>query len=369
MIAGFIVVLFIGHYGLVLGIFALQVFVVKELMDLRDKTIFRKLIQDRRREKLPLFLDWFWFAATTYFIYGRIFIRQFPDVFYSHGVLSTLAKNHTMISFGFYCFTFLAFVLTLEPGLYKVQFKQLGWTFLVLIFTVLQSSFYLATVFEGMVWLFLPASMVIANDIWAYIVGFLVGKRPLIQLSPKKTWEGFLGGMIATLFFGMLFASFLAQYQWMVCPKEDLFSWGVSCTPGYVFQWREYQLPQVVTELLKLIGIHRSTVSLLPVQLHSLAFALFASFIAPFGGFFASGFKRGVNIKDFGQSIPGHGGITDRMDCQSLMGVFAYLYYSTYIKTADVHKLLGLIYQLSAVDQLQLFTHFRDYLANKGVTV
>jgi CDP-diglyceride synthetase len=38
--------------------------------------------------------------------------------------------------------------------------------------------------------------------------------------------------------------------------------------------------------------------------------------VAPFGGFFASGFKRAFNIKDFGHSIPGHGGMTDRMDCQ-----------------------------------------------------
>ena len=43
---------------------------------------------------------------------------------------------------------------------------------------------------------------------------------------------------------------------------------------------------------------------------------MFASFIAPFGGFFASGFKRGFKIKDFGDSIPGHGGVTDRFDCQ-----------------------------------------------------
>jgi phosphatidate cytidylyltransferase len=46
---------------------------------------------------------------------------------------------------------------------------------------------------------------------------------------------------------------------------------------------------------------------------------LFASFIAPFGGFFASGFKRALKIKDFADIIPGHGGITDRMDCQILM--------------------------------------------------
>ncbi len=43
---------------------------------------------------------------------------------------------------------------------------------------------------------------------------------------------------------------------------------------------------------------------------------MFASIIAPFGGFFASGFKRSFKIKDFGDSIPGHGGMTDRMDCQ-----------------------------------------------------
>ena len=51
-------------------------------------------------------------------------------------------------------------------------------------------------------------------------------------------------------------------------------------------------------------------------QFHALVLSAFASLIAPFGGFFASGFKRGFKIKDFGDSIPGHGGMTDRMDCQ-----------------------------------------------------
>ena len=60
-------------------------------------------------------------------------------------------------------------------------------------------------------------------------------------------------------------------------------------------------------------------------------FASFASLIAPFGGFFASGLKRTFKVKDFGESIPGHGGITDRMDCQFIMGMFTFMYYQSFI--------------------------------------
>jgi phosphatidate cytidylyltransferase len=62
------------------------------------------------------------------------------------------------------------------------------------------------------------------------------------------------------------------------------------------------------------------------MQLHACVIALFASIVAPFGGFFASGFKRTFRLKDFGNVIPGHGGFTDRMDCQLLMGTFAFVY-------------------------------------------
>jgi phosphatidate cytidylyltransferase len=54
---------------------------------------------------------------------------------------------------------------------------------------------------------------------------------------------------------------------------------------------------------------------------------MFASLIAPFGGFFASGFKRTIKVNSFNSSNNNtHGGITDRMDCQLLMGTFTYLY-------------------------------------------
>ncbi len=87
------------------------------------------------------------------------------------------------------------------------------------------------------------------------------------------------------------------------------------------------------------------TISCMPMQLHALVLAAFASAIAPFGGFFASGFKRAFNVKDFGDSIPGHGGLTDRMDCQMLMAMFSFIYYNSFIKLAvpTVGKLLVMV--------------------------
>jgi len=48
----------------------------------------------------------------------------------------------------------------------------------------------------------LPASMVICNDITAYIFGRIFGRTPLSSLSPKKTVEGFIGGIFCTMIFG-----------------------------------------------------------------------------------------------------------------------------------------------------------------------
>lgn len=48
-----------------------------------------------------------------------------------------------------------------------------------------------------------PVSMIICNDIMAYVFGFFFGRTPLIKLSPKKTWEGFIGGALSTVLFGL----------------------------------------------------------------------------------------------------------------------------------------------------------------------
>lgn len=105
------------------------------------------------------------------------------------------------------------------------------------------------------------------------------------------------------------------------------------------------------------------------MQFHILVFATFASLIAPFGGFFASGLKRTFKIKDFGDSIPGHGGITDRMDCQFIMGFFAYMYYHSFIAVYKV-SLGGVIETaitgLTLEEQVELVKGISKHLHNQG---
>lgn len=49
--------------------------------------------------------------------------------------------------------------------------------------------------------------------------GFFFGRTPLIKLSPKKTWEGFIGGFIGTVVVAALLADILSRFKWMTCPR------------------------------------------------------------------------------------------------------------------------------------------------------
>merc|ERR1712146_858263 len=72
------------------------------------------------------------------------------------------------------------------------------------------------------------------------------------------------------------------------------------------------------------------------VQYVAVGLALFASLVAPFGGFFASAVKRAFKIKDFAGFIPGHGGITDRMDCQMIMTLCSWITFTTFVSNPQL---------------------------------
>eukprot|EP00545_Synedropsis_sp_CCMP1620_P009528 CAMPEP_0119004594 /NCGR_PEP_ID=MMETSP1176-20130426/1236_1 /TAXON_ID=265551 /ORGANISM="Synedropsis recta cf, Strain CCMP1620" /LENGTH=384 /DNA_ID=CAMNT_0006956321 /DNA_START=40 /DNA_END=1194 /DNA_ORIENTATION=+ len=147
------------------------------------------------------------------------------------------------------------------------------------------SSTWLGTLTEfgekSMAWIFFPALLVIVNDTMAYICGIIVGKTKILPtVSPKKTWEGFLGAAIFTVA--------LSKPLWML-------TMGGGDAP-----------PIAKTQLFLL--------------------AAYVSLVAPFGGFLASTVKRTFGAKDFGAIMPGHGGLVDRLDCQLVTAPFIYLY-------------------------------------------
>jgi phosphatidate cytidylyltransferase len=194
----------------------------------------------------------------------------------------------------------------------------------------------------GIIWFLLPASLVIVNDIAAYVAGFFCGRTPLIAVSPKKTWEGFVGGALGTVAASWVLADAMARSPWLTCPRTDLSLSGLVCDPGPVYAPRLYSLADALPDgaATGAFGPAASdlaarlaplTFTARPMQLHAVALAVFASLLAPFGGFFASGLKRAFKVKDFGASIPGHGGMTDRMDCQVVMAVFSSLYLHAFV--------------------------------------
>ncbi|KAH6664007.1 phosphatidate cytidylyltransferase [Plectosphaerella plurivora] len=364
MFGGFFAALFMGHIYIICIITCIQIVSFKEVIAIASVPSKQRQLQRSKS------LNWYWLATTMYYLYGESVIYYFKHIVLVDRVLLPLGTHHRFISFMLYIIGFVFFVTTLQAGQYRFQFTQFAWTHMALYLIVVQAHFVMNNVFEGMIWFFLPAALVITNDIGAYLVGITIGRTQLIKLSPKKTVEGFIGAWLITLLFALGLTHLLMKSKYFICPVNDLGATiftGLECTPNPVFVPRTFQLPQFVF----LPQGTNISFDMAPMQLHALVFATFASLIAPFGGFFASGLKRTFKIKDFGDSIPGHGGMTDRMDCQFIMGFFTFVYYHTFIavtKEVNLGEVLEIaINGLTFDEQKELIKGMGRYLANQGV--
>ncbi len=134
--------------------------------------------------------------------------------------------------------------------------------------------------FSEYIWLVFIISL--GTDTFAYFTGMLIGKHKLCpNLSPKKTVEGAVGGMIGAAALASLFEAFV------IGGKNAL-------------------------------------------SVHFIIMVLLGSVVSQLGDLSASAIKRRTGLKDYGNLIPGHGGIMDRFD--SVLFVAPYLYiYITYI--------------------------------------
>ncbi len=110
---------------------------------------------------------------------------------------------------------------------------------------------------EALIWLVIVVAL---TDTAAYFVGKAVGARKFCEISPKKTWEGVIGGVVVATIVGSIYGS------------------------GFVSGWLAFVISFVV------------------------------SVSSIFGDLFESFLKRNAGVKDSGDILPGHGGVLDRVD-------------------------------------------------------
>uniref|UniRef100_A0AAR2LD53 Phosphatidate cytidylyltransferase n=1 Tax=Pygocentrus nattereri TaxID=42514 RepID=A0AAR2LD53_PYGNA len=302
MIIGFFLIIYLGPLMLIFVVMSIQIKCFQEIITIGYRVY--------HSYELPWFrtLSWYFLICVNYFFYGETVADYFGALVQREEPLQFLVRYHRFISFALYLAGFCMFVLSLVKKHYRLQFYM---------------------------------------------------------LSPKKTWEGFIGGFFSTVVFGFIFAYLLSQYQYFVCPVEynsETNRFAVGCEPSDLFVMQEYTLPAVAQNILRW-----KTVNLYPFQIHSIALSTFGSLIGPFGGFFASGFKRAFKIKDFADTIPGHGGIMDRFDCQYLMATFVHVYIASFIRGPNPSKVLQQLLVLQPEQQLSIFNTLRNHLREKGM--
>jgi phosphatidate cytidylyltransferase len=355
MISGFSFVIYLGPLAMTLFVLGVQMKCYHEIITIGYYVY--------KSHHLPWFrtISWLLLLSSNYYFYGESLISKFRLFLRYDGLLMPLVIYHRFISYTLYTASCIGFVLTLRDTYYLKQFTLFGYTHLALLMVVVQSHLMIKNIFEGFIWFLVPACLIICNDIMAYYFGFFFGRTKLIKLSPKKTWEGFMGGAFSTILFGFLLSSVLCKYKQFVCPlKYDDTSESIKfdCIPNKVFQMHTYRMPQFLSVLTETLTVEPF------VFQHTLMLGLFVSFVGPFGGFFASGFKRAFKIKDFGATIPGHGGFMDRFDCFYITaGTFVNAYIHSFIKSSLPHKLFDQLLSIDQENQKAFFllveNHFR----------
>ena len=186
----------------------------------------------------------------------------------------------------YYMLWFLAVVIMSLLYLFNIENRELADAMATLtgIFYVIFLSFHVTLVEQTgeygiLVWLiFLTA---FGTDIMAYFTGYAIGRHKLCpKISPKKTIEGSIGGILGSVLLCGLFG-------WFVIPR---------------------------------------------LLIHCVVIGVLGGVASQFGDLTASIFKRKMGIKDYGNLIPGHGGILDRFDSVLFTAPMIYYYITLIIQ-------------------------------------
>lgn len=226
------------------------------------------------------------------FAVGLLGIREFYKGFESLNISpSKMVANLSILSLyainlfapsvhQLYMLWIMAVIVMSFLYLFNIEHRELTDAMATLtgVFYVIFFSFHVALVdqtgeYRIMVWLIFITAF--GTDIMAYFTGYAIGKNKLApKISPKKTIEGSIGGILGSVIFCAIFGYF------------------------------------VIPRLL----------------IHCIILGVLGGVISQIGDLTASIFKRKMGIKDYGNLIPGHGGILDRFDSVLFTAPMVYYY-------------------------------------------
>lgn len=213
---------------------------------------------------------------------GWCLLLYFTNDTYNFGSLS-------LHSIGWWLGMIFVFILPITELLFskEVILKNIGYSGLGLIYISLSWGLMIdlrnpdfilnageSTTYAAKPWL-IPVLVILClwtNDTMAYLVGSWIGRTPFSKISPKKTWEGTIGGVL-------------------LCVTL------ITLVFQQLFYWK-----------------------------HLLAISFIAAIIGTLGDLLESKLKRMANVKDSGHLLPGHGGFLDRFDSLILATPFIWLY-------------------------------------------
>lgn len=198
-------------------------------------------------------------------------------------LVSILALKDVMllILFGIPVILLLLFLHIIITDM-KITFKDVAYTFLGIAYITLFMMFLSLIVVSENGKIVLGYTLLTAwsTDIFAYLVGKHFGKHKFSKVSPKKTIEGCVAGAIGATIVGVAYIAIANRF------------WALDINISYVY--------------ITLI-------------------TLILSLISQIGDFAASSIKRFADSKDYGNMLPGHGGMLDRIDSLIFIAPFVYM--------------------------------------------
>ena len=252
---------------------------------------------------LPWFrsISWFFLVTSNYFIYGESLVDSFAvllhrevsflslitatsssnrfschsgsaELFACAGHVSTASSPFACTSPAF-CGLFSVskeilheavfageslFLFLVASLISLFRIGQFAWTHVTLLIVVTQSYLIIQNMFEGLIWFVVPVSMIVTNDVMAYLFGFFFGKNPSDQTVAKER-HGRDSSAAASppSSSAVLHIPLSVQFPHLVCPikyAEDMEETGTDCEPHPIFRLTTYSLPATLSLLCRFVS-------------------------------------------------------------------------------------------------------------------